>query len=106
MTEETYKKAGKLKREIEELQSLISSLSYRKQAANRGPDHGRRPWWVMRALNLKSTPEKSEEAHIIIFDNVHTHGTDIKVDEELLDLLTNYFEGKKKEKEKEFDALS
>lgn len=105
MTEETYKKAGKLKREIEELQSLISSLSNRKQAADRAQDSGRRPWWVLRALNLKSAPEKSEEAHIIIFDNVNTYGTDIKVDEELLDLLTNYFEGKKKEKEKEFDNL-
>lgn len=106
MTEETYKKAGKLKKEIEELHSILHSLECRKQKANRGLDRDRFPWWTLRALNLKSTPEKSEEAHIIIFDNVHTHGTDIKVDEDLLDLLTNYFEGKKKEKEKEFDTLT
>lgn len=106
MKVETYKKAEKLKKEIEELQSILHGIECRKQKANRHLDRGLYPWWVLRALNLKSTPEKSEEAHIIIFDNVHTHGTDIKVDEDLLDLLTNYFEGKKKEKEKEFDALS
>lgn len=106
MKEETYKKAKKLKNEIEELQTTINNLRFRKQGANRSLERDRYPWWLMRVLNRKSTPEKSEEAHIIIFDNVHTHGADIKVDEDLLDLLMNYFEGKKKEKEKEFDSLA
>lgn len=105
MTDETLRKARELKNEIEELESIVGGLSYRKRAADRDERPSRLPWWILRALNRKSTPESSEEAHIIIFDNVHTHGTDIKVDEDLLNLLIEYFKSRQAEKEKEFDAL-
>lgn len=106
MTEKTYRKAGEIKREIEKLQSIIGGLKYRKQATDRNINPYKDPWWYFRALNLKKATEKTEEAYIIIFDNTNPHGTEIEVDEDFLNMLINYFEGKKKEKEKEFDALS
>lgn len=106
MKEETYKKAGALKKEIEELRDIISGLRFQRRRTDRSLDPDRCPWWKLRALNLKRDPKKGEEAHIIIFDNTHPRGTEIKVDEEFLEMLTNYFENKKKEKEKEFEALS
>ena len=106
MKEETYKKAGELKKEIEKLQNIIGGLKYRKQATDRNINPHKDPWWYFRALNLKKAPEKTEEALIIIFDNTHPRGTEIEVDEDFLNMLINYFEDKKKEKEKEFDALN
>lgn len=100
MTEETLEKAEKLKKDINEIRDNIYGLQNRKRKAKEVPSYGSNcRWkWLMR---FRKVEEKA-----VVFDNDNVCGTEIIVDEELLDLIISYFENKLSAKEKEFQELN
>lgn len=115
MTEEILDKSIKLKKEISELQNIINCLSYRigcvKDIGN-NPSNCNTPISIFYRMKLKlrnKTKEENdgvEQASIIIFDNDHSYGDTINVDEEFALYIKEYFVNKLNEKKKDFSELN
>jgi hypothetical protein len=113
MTEELLNKSNELKREISKLQSIIGDLSYRISCVkekDKNPSNCNTSTSMFYRMKLKLRNKKlqdnTKQANIIIFDNDHTYGTEVDVDEEFVLYIKKYFENKLEEKKKQFEVLN
>ena len=101
MTVEKLEKAQALKESVIEIKGVITGLRDRKRKAIELPALGCGRWkWLFRWI------KRGEEEMAVVLDNNYICGTEFEVDEELLDLIINYFENKLSAKEKEFRELN
>lgn len=106
MTEETLIKAKKIQNDINFYGEVVSNLKYHERRATEKADFGGKiQKWMLKIVNRKKKDEDEFAASLIIFDNADIYGSTIPVDAELLDLITEYFAGKRDRKKEELTQL-
>lgn len=109
MTNETLEKGNEIRSKIRNVQNVISSFTYRKFNA-RQPDPFR-PWqWKLLLCNKDDNKTKlnNTRAAIVVFDNISSYGSEIRLEEEdseLLDIIIGYYNNKLKKLEEELASL-
>lgn len=104
MTSELLLKARIAEKNIDDIQNVLYSIKKIKLIDERQKEN-RKP--LLRFVNAIKFKEGKEikEATVILFDGVNTHGTDIPVDDRLLDCIKDYYEQRLKEAKAEFESL-
>ena len=107
MTNENLEKGNELKSKISDVKNIICSFTYRKRNAEK-PDsfraHFKNFKWMLRLCNK----DNNKRAAIVVFDNVSSYGSEIRLqeeDSELLDVIIEYYNGKLKKLEEELASL-
>ena len=104
MTSELLLKARIAEKNIDDIQNVLYSIKKIK-LINEQEKKGRKPLLrFVNAIKLKEGKE-TKEATVILFDGVNAHGTDVPVDDRLLDCLKDYYEQKLNEAKMEFASL-
>ena len=100
MTNELLLKAKAAQKNIDDIQDTLYAIEKIKLMNN-----SRNPFLrFVNALKWKNG-EQVREGVAILFDGVSVHGTEIPVDNELLDFLKEYYRKKLKEAKAEFETL-
>ena len=110
MTDEKLRKASKLQNQIRNVENLLQSLGWRKEAPERAKATYARPNfittpWKLRFLNKEDPWKETRKPVAMIFDNLDIRGTEIYVDEDFLDYVIEYFVKKRDVLTKEYEEL-
>lgn len=107
MKVEILEKANEIKEKINLIGNHIDALNYTIKVKDRGDKERKNEKSVglLRFTN-KFNSDKEEKARVILFDNLNIIGYyDIEVDEEFINYITEYFQRKKNELEKQLEEL-
>ena len=100
MTNELLLNANVIQKNIDDIQATLYAVEKIKLMNN-----SRKPYLrFVNAFKWKND-KQVREGVAILFDGVSVHGTEIPVDNELLDYLKEYYRKKLKEAKAEFKAL-
>lgn len=104
MTDELLLKAKTAQKNIQDIESTLYAIERIKLIDERHKESHKPSLRFVNAFKRKDGKEVTE-ATVILFDGISMHGTDIPIDNSLLDCLKNYFEQKLEEAKIEFEAL-
>lgn len=104
MTDKTLEKANQLKSEIESLDDVIDGIKLKKVRERYESNTGK-PFRV-RFVNAWYPFLNKTEAKILLFSDGDGIGTNIPVDEEFVDYVSDYFKKKREKLIKELRDLS
>ncbi len=112
MTKEQYNKATELNREIEKYKDLLTEIKFgfstkkikdeeaKKALEKRRDDHDAR-WQLLRFFRLSLIRQK-----VILMPHYEfAHGIELDAEPELIEIIIDYLEGKKKVCEVEFEQI-
>ena len=104
MTDELLSKAKTIQKNIQDIQSVLNSIERIKLIDKRQKEN-RKP--ILRFVNAfkRKNGKEMNEATVFLFDGINAYGTDIPVDDRLLDYLKKYYQQRLEETKMEFESL-
>lgn len=104
MTDELLAKAKNAQKNIQDIRSVLYSLECIKirECKHDGNHHP-----TLRFINMLKRKDGKEvrEAAVLLFDGVSIYGTEIPVDDRLLDCLKDHYKERLAEAQTEFDKI-
>lgn len=105
MTEERIEQANKVFKDIQDIKRVLHSIEKKIKIIDNKPEGSYHPYLRFLNMTRHKNGKETSEATVLLFDGVSNHGTEVLVDERLLNCIKEDYLERLKEAKAELDAL-